>query len=106
MGIDYYNEAVLSRYAIDGEPRYQSASDEFDEQTHTQLKLPILKKFQISYISKYMGKENAFRSNEKSNNSSRQNADSRNDLSINVQFAGNDILNAFSTMAQFSVANS
>ena len=104
--IGYYNEAVLSRYAIDGEPRYQSTSDELDEQSYSQLKLPILKKFQINYISKYLGKENAFRSKEKTNNSSSQKADSKNDLSINVTFAGNDILNAFSSMAQFSVANS
>ena len=105
--IGYYNEAVLSRYAIDGEPRYQGTSDEIDYQTsHSLGKLPLLKKYQINYISEYMGTENAFRPKEKGQTSSREQADSRNDLSINVQFAGKDVLNAFSTMAQFSVVNS
>ena len=103
--IGYYNKAVLSRYAIDGEI-HQSSTDESDEQpSGFQAKLPFLRRYQVKCLSEYDGGENVFRSKESSNNPS-QNINVIDKLDICAQFSGNDILNAFSSMAQYSVGTS
>ena len=104
--IGYYNKAVLSRYAIDGETRHRSSTDESDEQpSEFQEKLPFLRRYQVKCLSEYDGGENVFRSKESSNNPS-QNINALDKLDISVQFSGNDILNAFSSMAQYTVETS
>lgn len=104
--IGYYNEAVLSRYAIDGESHYRSSSDDLHEQSYrSEEKLPLLRKYQINCISEYDGEEEAFRSKEQNKNSS-QVVQAIDRLNISMQFAGNDVLNAFSSMAKFTIGNS
>merc|ERR1712223_1040646 len=104
--IGYYNEAVLSRYAIDGEQHHQNTSSETDEDSsRLQERLPSLRNYKINCISEYDGNESAFRFKDARKDLSNP-TEAIDKLDISVQFSGGDVLNAFSAMAQYSVSNS
>ena len=104
--IGYYNEAVLSRYAIDGEQHHQNTSSETDEDSsRLQEKLPSLRSYKINCISEYDGNESAFKLKDARTDLSKP-TEAIDKLDISVQFSGGDVLNAFSAMAQYSVSNS
>merc|ERR1719412_834671 len=106
--MSYYNEALLSRYIIDGQTNVTDASHDDIEQTNldkepVKLKLPMLTNFEIKYTSKYRGDEIAF--NDRKNSTASQENDTTN-LSVKYKVIGNDVLNGFSLMAQQSVSGS
>lgn len=106
--INYYNEALLSRYIIDGQTNMSDESHGDIEQQNSASKpskqqLPMLTKFEIRYTSKYRGDEIAF-DGRKNCATSQQNKATN--LTVNYKVSGHDVLNGFSFMARQSISSS
>ena len=106
--INYYNEALLSRYIIDGQTNMSDESHGDVEQQNSASKpskqqLPMLTKFEIRYTSKYRGDEIAF-DGRKNCATSQQNKATN--LTVNYKVSGHDVLNGFSFMARQSISSS
>ena len=106
--MSYYNEALLSRYRIDGQKPIIDDSIRTNQElasTHTKKpQLPVLTKFEIRCISKFRGEDKTFEPNDKSQRTLLQKNTQQNFV-VNVKFTGSDILNAFSALAEVSVSN-
>ena len=107
--MNYYNDALMSRYIIDGKDQNVNESSIESQQnvssTETSFRLPMLTKFEIRCTSKFRGDDSVFE-HFGNNRGDPLQQDGFKNLAVNIKFCGSDVLNSFSNVVQPSVSNS
>ena len=107
--MNYYNEALISRYIIDGKRPLLNDSNIENQQEGPFIApkslLPILTKFEVRCKSKFRGDDSGFDHVENHRNGFSQQEELKK-FTVNVKFFGSDVLNSFSSIAQTSVSSS